>query len=119
MNTNQFTELNLLTFNVGKIAFKPEKKITLNAEVYSLNENILDTILQVNKHLSVAEISSKNDLPKEILYAYVKCNRLMAFIIKAYQKSEISRDEFLHYEIELKMLMNRLEFACENANVSQ
>ena len=114
MNTNQFTELNHLTFNVGKMALKQEQKITMNSQVYLLNENILETILQVNKHLSVAQVSNQNEIPKEILYAYVKCNRLMSFIIKAYQKSEISREDFLHFEIEIKLLMNRLETACEN-----
>ena len=66
MNTNQFTELSHLTFNVGKMALKSEQKITMNSQVFLLNENILETILEVNKHLSVAQVSSQNEIPKEI-----------------------------------------------------
>ncbi len=119
MNMYTLTELNQLAFNMGKLALKTENQPAANQRAILLNENILETVLHVNKHLSLASVSTKDDLPTEILQAYVKCNRLMAYIIQAYQKSEITREEFLHFEIELKLLMNRLEVACGMNNSNQ
>lgn len=115
MNTNHITEIHNVGLNIGLLAIQKENQNGESELSYNLGINILETAMQVNKHLAIAEVSGKNEISKEILRAYVKCNRLMAFIIHAYQKAEISRQQFLHFEIELKNLMSRLEIACEKA----
>lgn len=79
-------------------------------------QNMLKTALDVNIHLNKAQETSNHETFKDILKAYVQCNRLMFFLIKAYQNAEITRSEFLHSEIQLKELMNRLEVASEKIN---
>ena len=37
----------------------------------------------------------------------------MAYIIQAFHRSEITKEEYLHFEIQLKDLMCRLEIAIE------
>jgi hypothetical protein len=118
MNTNNIADINNVGLNIGLLAIQQENPNGGNDVSYNLGVNILETALQVNKHLALAEVSGKSEISKEILRAYVKCNRLMAFMIHAYQKAEISRQQFLHFEIELKNLMSRLEIACEKASFS-
>lgn len=115
MNTNHIADIHNVGLNIGLLAIQKENQNGESELSYNLGVNILETAMQVNKHLAIAEVSGKNEISKEILRAYVKCNRLMAFIIHAYQKAEISRQQFLHFEIELKNLMSRLEIACEKA----
>ena len=79
----------------------------------NLATNILKTAIDVNTHLNQAEHENKGNVTQEILKAYVKCNRLMAYLIRAFHHGEITRDEYLNFEIQLKDLMNRLEIACE------
>ena len=112
MNTNHIADINNVGLNIGLLAIQHENQNGENNLTYNLGVNILETALNVNKHLAIAEVSRKQEISNEILKAYVKCNRLMAFIIHSYQKAEISRQQFLHFEIELKQLMNRLEVAC-------
>jgi hypothetical protein len=76
-------------------------------------QNMLKTALDVNVHLNKAQETSNHETFKDILKAYVQCNRLMFYLIKAYQNAEISRSEFLDSEIQLKELMSRLESASE------
>lgn len=118
MNTNQITDINNVGLNIGLLAIQQENQNGETDITYNLGVNILETALQVNKHLAIAEVSGKQEISKEILRAYVKCNRLMAFIIHSYQKAEINRQQFLHFEIELKNLMERLELACEKSSIN-
>lgn len=118
MNTNQIADINNVGLNIGLLAIQQENQNGETDITYNLGVNILETALQVNKHLAIAEVSGRQEISKEILRAYVKCNRLMAFIIHSYQKAEINRQQFLHFEIELKNLMERLELACEKSSIN-
>jgi len=118
MNRNHIADIKNVGLNIGLLAIQQENQNGENNLTYNFGVNILETALQVNKHLAIAEVSGKQEISTEILKAYVKCNRLMAFILHSYQKAEISRQQFLHYEIELKNLMARLETACEKATFS-
>ena len=106
--------LNTISFEIGLMGLSES-----NHQVSSPSwaENMLKTAFDVNLHLNKANEVSNHETFKEILKAYVQCNRLMSFMLKAYHQSEISKNEFLHYEIQLKDLMTRLEAASEKINL--
>jgi len=114
MNLSNIPELNNIAFNISLMALNHNN--TDSNSNNHLGTNILKTAIEVNSHLHQANNEDKHSLSQDILKAYVKCNRLMAYIIKAFHHNEISKDEYLHFEIQLKDLMSRLEIACEKAN---
>ena len=80
---------------------------------YNLGANILKTAIEVKSQLHQTQSESSHDLSQDVLKEFVKCNRLMAYIIQAFHRSEITKEEYLHFEIQLKDLMCRLEIAIE------
>jgi hypothetical protein len=114
MNLSNIPELNNIALNISLMALNHNK--VEQQTNYHLGTNILKTAIEVNSHLYQANNEEKHEISQEILKAYVKCNRLMAYIIKAFHHNEISKEEYLHFEIQLKDLMSRLESACEKAS---
>jgi hypothetical protein len=111
MNLSNIPELNNIALNISLMALNQNKNdIQTN---YNLGAHILKTAIEVNSHLHQTNSENKHDLSQDILKAFVKCNRLMAYIIQAFHRSEITKEEYLHFEIQLKDLMSRLEIAIE------
>lgn len=111
MNLSHIPELNNIALNISLMALNQNKNdMNLN---YQLGANILKTAIEVNTHLHQTNSNNNHDVSQEILKAFVKCNRLMAYIIQAFHRSEITKEEYLHFEIQLKDLMTRLEIAIE------
>jgi hypothetical protein len=111
MNLSNIPELNNIALNISLRALNKNKNDMQTN--YNLGANILKTAIEVNSHLHQTNSENKHDISQDILKAFVKCNRLMAYIIQAFHRSEISKEEYLHFEIQLKDLMTRLEIAIE------
>ena len=84
-----------------------------------VQENFMKTAVEIGVHLHFQDTFSHNQRIEEVLKAFIKCHKLMDYLIKAKQKSEITREEYLHFEIQMKDVIKRLEAAYEKMTKKQ
>lgn len=104
------SELKDIPFSIGLMAMSD---INGKQSLPQVQENFMKTAVEIGVHLHFQETFSKNQRIEEVLKAFIKCHKLMDYLIKAKQKSEITRDEYLHFEIQMKDVIKRLELAYE------
>jgi len=99
-----------LAKDFGKIAFEANLKRSNNSISQRVKEEINSTALYLYQ-CRHKQSHKKLQILHEIEEAYTRSNALMEFLKKAEQESEISRGDFLHFEIQIKLEMQKMLMA--------
>ncbi len=99
-----------LAKDFAKIAFQANLKRGDNSISQRVKEEINSTALYLYQCKN-RQSHKKLQLLHEIEEAYIRSSELMSFLRRAEQENEISRVDFLHFEIQIKAEMQKMLMA--------
>jgi hypothetical protein len=99
-----------LAKDFGKIAFEANLKRSNNSISQRVKEEIISTALYLYQ-CRHKQSHKKLQILHEIEEAYTRSSALMTFLKNAEQENEISRSDFLHFEIQIKLEMQKMLMA--------
>ena len=99
-----------LAQDFGKIAFQASQKRWENSISQKVKEEITRTALYLYQ-CKGKQSHKKLQILQEIEEAYHRSNSLMAFLKKAAAEDEISHENYLHFEIQIKVEMQKMLMA--------
>jgi hypothetical protein len=99
-----------LAKDFAKIAFQANLKRNENSISQRVKEEISRTALYLYRCKN-RQTHKKLQLLHEIEEAYVRSSALMTFLERAVRENEISRSDFLHFEIQIKGEMQKMLMA--------
>ena len=99
-----------LAKDFGKIAFEANLKRSNNSISQRVKEEINSTALYLYQ-CRHKQSHKKLQILHEIEEAYTRSSELMIFLKKAEQENEISQGDFLHFEIQIRLEMQKMLMA--------
>ncbi len=95
-------------FEIDRVAQEWGKTASQNRLSQQVREEIIRAAIRISKSQSSLENDARVQTIMDVESTYIQCSKLLAGLTKAKQSGEITNEEYLTFEIQLRDQLSRL-----------
>lgn len=95
-------------FEIDRVAHEWGKTASQNRLSQQVREEIIRAAIRISKSQNSSENDARVQTIMDVESTYIQCSKLLAGLTKAKQSGEITNEEYLTFEIQLRDQLSRL-----------
>lgn len=95
-------------FEIDRVAYEWGKTASQNRLSQQVREEIIRAAIRISKSQNSSENDARVQTIMDVESTYIQCSKLLAGLTKAKQSGEITNEEYLTFEIQLRDQLSRL-----------
>lgn len=95
-------------FEIDRVAHEWGKAASQNRLSQQVREEIIRAAIRISKSQNSSENDARVQTIMDVESTYIQCSKLLAGLTKAKQSGEITNEEYLTFEIQLRDQLSRL-----------